>query len=166
MDVIISRVNLREVSERLISNLSKGYRQRVGLAQAMIGFPETIILDEPMVGMDPGQIIEIRSLIRSMAKNHTVILSSHILAEVRELCDYILIIAGGKLVAEDTPENLENLFNEEEKIVMEVKGEADDIRRILGKISGSGEYKLVGREEGIFAAEVTPEGRIRWRRSI
>ena len=142
VDVIISRVNLREVSERLISNLSKGYRQRVGLAQAMIGFPETIILDEPMVGMDPGQIIEIRSLIRSMAKNHTVILSSHILAEVRELCDYILIIAGGKLVAEDTPENLENLFNEEEKIVMEVKGEADDIRRILGKISGSGEYKL------------------------
>ena len=158
VDVIISRVNLREVSERLISNLSKGYRQRVGLAQAMIGFPETIILDEPMVGMDPGQIIEIRSLIRSMAKNHTVILSSHILAEVRELCDYILIIAGGKLVAEDTPENLENLFNEEEKIVMEVKGEADDIRRILGQISGSGEYKLVRREEGIFAAEVTPEG--------
>lgn len=93
-----------------------------------------------------------------MANNHTVILSSHILAEVRELCDYILIIAGGKLVAEDTPENLENLFNEEEKIVMEVKGEADDIRRILGKISGSGEYKLVRREEGIFAAEVTPEG--------
>ena len=86
-----------------------------------------------------------------------MILSSHILAEGRELCDYILIIAGGKLVAEDTPENLENLFNEEEKIVMEVKGEADDIRRILGQISGSGEYKLVRREEGIFAAEVTPE---------
>ncbi len=158
VDVIMGRVNLRDVSERLISNLSKGYRQRVGLAQAMIGFPETIILDEPMVGMDPGQIIEIRSLIRSMAKNHTVILSSHILAEVRELCDYILIIAGGKLVAEDTPENLENLFNEEGKIVMEVKGEADDIKRILERIPGSGKCRLTKEKDGLFAAEVAPEG--------
>ena len=84
-DIIMRRVKLEDVAGRLIGNLSKGYRQRVGLAQAMIGFPETIILDEPMVGLDPQQIIEIRTLIRSLAKNHTVILSSHRLAEVREL---------------------------------------------------------------------------------
>ena len=88
-EVIMSRVKLSHMADRLIANLSKGYRQRVGLAQAILGFPETIILDEPMVGLDPQQIIEIRQLIRSLAKNHTVILSSHILAEVRELCDYI-----------------------------------------------------------------------------
>ncbi len=157
VDVIISRVNLKEVAERLIVNLSKGYRQRVGLAQAMIGFPETIILDEPMVGMDPGQIIEIRKLIKSLAKNHTVILSSHILAEVRELCDYILIISNGRLVAEDTPENLENLFDENDRIILEAKGSADDIRRVLGEIPGSGECRLVKREDGLFTVEVRPE---------
>ena len=157
VDVIISRVNLKEVAERLIANLSKGYRQRVGLAQAMIGFPETIILDEPMVGMDPGQIIEIRKLIKSLAKNHTVILSSHILAEVRELCDYILIISNGRLVAGDTPENLENLFDENDRIILEAKGSADDIRRVLGEIPGSGECRLVKREDGLFTVEVRPE---------
>ncbi len=157
VDVIISRVNLREVSERLIANLSKGYRQRVGLAQAMIGFPETIILDEPMVGMDPGQIIEIRKLIRSLAKNHTVILSSHILAEVRELCDYILIISNGRLVAEDTPEKLENLFENEERIMLEVRGSAEDIRRTLAGISGSGECSLTKREDGLFTVELRPQ---------
>ena len=100
-------VKIWEVENRLIKNLSKGYRQRVGLAQAILGFPEIIILDEPSVGLDPKQIIEIRDLIRKLAKKHTVILSSHILAEVREVCDYILIISKGKLVASDTPENLE-----------------------------------------------------------
>lgn len=86
---------LSDVRGRLISNLSKGYKQRVGLAQAILGFPEIIILDEPTVGLDPKQIIEIRELIRKLAKEHTVILSSHILAEIREVCDYILIIARG-----------------------------------------------------------------------
>lgn len=156
--VIISRIKLKEVSERLISNLSKGYRQRVGLAQAVIGFPDTIILDEPMVGMDPAQIIEIRGLIKSLAKNHTVILSSHILAEVRELCDHILIISNGRLVAEDTPQNLENLFSNEEKIMIEVKGPAEDIKNILQGISGIGEYRLVRKDEDILMAEINPQG--------
>ena len=100
-------VKIKDVEHRLIKNLSKGYRQRVGLAQAVLGFPEIIILDEPSVGLDPKQIIEIRELIRKLAKNHTVILSSHILAEVREVCDHIMIISKGRLVASDTPENLE-----------------------------------------------------------
>ena len=105
-------VKIKDVEHRLIRNLSKGYRQRVGLAQAVLGFPEIIILDEPTVGLDPKQIVEIRELIRKLAKNHTVILSSHILAEVREVCDYILIISRGRLVASDTPENLERLLGE------------------------------------------------------
>ena len=88
-------VKLADVQDRLIKNLSKGYKQRVGLAQAILGFPEIIILDEPTVGLDPKQIIEIRELIRELAKEHTVILSSHILAEIREVCDYIMIISKG-----------------------------------------------------------------------
>ncbi len=105
---VMEMIQLEEVKLRLIKNLSKGYKQRVGLAQAVLGFPEIIILDEPMVGLDPKQIIEMRELIRTLAENHTVILSSHILAEVREVCDYIMIISRGKLVASDTLEKLES----------------------------------------------------------
>lgn len=97
---------ISEKKDRLIRNLSKGYRQRVGLAQAVLGYPEVIILDEPTVGLDPAQIIEIRELIKKLGEEHTVILSSHILSEVREVCDYIYILSDGKLVADDTTENL------------------------------------------------------------
>lgn len=99
-----------DVSDRLIRNLSKGYKQRVGIAQAILGDPEVIILDEPTVGLDPRQIIEIRDLIQELGKSHTVILSSHILSEVQAVCQTILIISKGKLVACDTPDNLERLF--------------------------------------------------------
>lgn len=97
---------ISDKKDRLIKNLSKGYRQRVGLAQAVLGYPEVIILDEPTVGLDPGQIIEIRELIKKLGEKHTVILSSHILSEVREICDYIFILSEGKLVASDTTEHL------------------------------------------------------------
>lgn len=122
LDQVISLVRLEPVKNRLIKNLSKGYRQRVGLAGALIGFPEIIILDEPTVGLDPQQIIEIRQLIRGLAKDHTVILSSHILSEVREVCDHIMIIYQGKLVAGDTPENLEQKMQGNETIELLVKG--------------------------------------------
>lgn len=125
---------LQDVSGRLIKNLSKGYKQRVGLAQAILGFPEIIILDEPTVGLDPKQIIEIRELIRTLSKKHTVILSSHILAEVREVCDYILIISKGKLVASDTPENLELLRNGASSLELEVKAAPETARAILSTI--------------------------------
>ena len=115
-------VKLTDVENRLIKNLSKGYKQRVGLAQAILGFPEIIILDEPTVGLDPKQIIEIRELIRELAKKHTVILSSHILAEIQEVCDYIMIISGGKLVASDTPENLEKLLEGQRSVEILAKG--------------------------------------------
>lgn len=125
-----------EVAGRMIRNLSKGYRQRVGFAQAILGYPEIIILDEPTVGLDPKQIIEIRELIRQLAKKHTVILSSHILAEVREVCDYILIISKGKLVASDTPENLERNLGDSDLIEIETKASPDEVRRILETVDG------------------------------
>ena len=131
---VMKLTRLQDVSGRLIKNLSKGYKQRVGLAQAILGFPEIIILDEPTVGLDPKQIIEIRELIRTLSKKHTVILSSHILAEVREVCDYILIISKGKLVASDTPENLELLRNGASSLELEVKAAPETVRAMLSTI--------------------------------
>lgn len=131
---VMKLTRLQDVSDRLIKNLSKGYKQRVGLAKAILGFPEIIILDEPTVGLDPKQIIEIRELIRTLSKKHTVILSSHILAEVREVCDYILIISKGKLVASDTPENLELLRNGASSLELEVKAAPETARAILSTI--------------------------------
>ena len=109
VEEVMEMVKISDMRNRLIKNLSKGYRQRVGLAQAILGYPEVIILDEPTVGLDPKQIIEIRDLIKSLKKKHTVILSSHILSEVSAVCDYVLIISHGKLVASDTPDNLGKL---------------------------------------------------------
>lgn len=131
IEKVVQMAKLEEVKNRLIQNLSKGYRQRVGLAQAILGFPEIIILDEPTVGLDPKQIIEIRELIRNLAKQHTVILSSHILAEVREVCDYILIIANGKLVASDTPENLEENIGSRGYIEVQSYASEDEMRLVL-----------------------------------
>lgn len=139
---------------RLIRNLSKGYRQRVGFAQAVLGYPEIIILDEPTVGLDPKQIIEIRELIRQLAKKHTVILSSHILAEVREVCDYILIISKGKLVASDTPENLERNLGDSDLIEIETKASPDEVRRILETVDGIRSISTKHLENGITWAQV------------
>ena len=147
-------VKIWEVENRLIRNLSKGYRQRVGLAQAVLGFPEIIILDEPSVGLDPKQIIEIRELIRQLAKKHTVILSSHILAEVREVCDYILIISKGKLVASDTPENLERNLGDSDLIEIETKASPDEVRRILETVDGIRSISTKHLENGITWAQI------------
>ena len=147
-------VKIWEVENRLIKNLSKGYRQRVGLAQAVLGFPKIIILDEPSVGLDPKQIIEIRELIRQLAKKHTVILSSHILAEVREVCDYILIISKGKLVASDTPENLERNLGDSDLIEIETKAGPDEVRRILETVDGIRSISTKHLENGITWAQI------------
>ena len=133
---VMDMVKITDMKARLIKNLSKGYRQRVGLAQAILGYPEVIILDEPTVGLDPKQIIEIRDLIKSLKQKHTVILSSHILSEVRAVCDYVLIISHGKLVASDTPDNLERLAAGSNSLLMKVKGEKDTIRKDLETIEG------------------------------
>ena len=147
-------VKIWDVENRLIKNLSKGYRQRVGLAQAVLGFPQIIILDEPSVGLDPKQIIEIRELIRQLAKKHTVILSSHILAEVREVCDYILIISKGKLVASDTPENLERSLGDSDLIEIEAKASPDEVRQILEKVNGIHSISTKNSGDGITWAQI------------
>ncbi len=126
---------LMDVSGRMIKNLSKGYKQRVGLAQAVLGFPEIIILDEPTVGLDPVQIIEIRDLIKELGKEHTVILSSHILFEIQEVCDYVFIISKGKLVASDYTDNLLGVMSGSQEIKMLVKGAKEEVEEVLLKIA-------------------------------
>lgn len=124
-----------EMKERLIRNLSKGYKQRVGFAQAILGFPEVIILDEPTVGLDPKQIIEIRDLIKKLGENHTVILSSHILSEISAVCDHIFIISKGKLVASDTTENLTERMQGGRELVLTVKGEKEQIQKLVDTLA-------------------------------
>ena len=158
IEEVIRLAKLRDVENRLIQNLSKGYKQRVGLAQAVLGFPEIIILDEPTVGLDPKQIIEIRELIRKLAKKHTVILSSHILAEVREVCDYIMIISGGKLVASDTTENLENMMSGKGQIEVEAKASRDEMDHIIRRTGKIKEVKYRTSASGITTAQITAKG--------
>lgn len=136
VEKVIAMIKLEEVSHRLIKNLSKGYKQRVGLAQAIIGFPEIIILDEPMVGLDPKQIIEMRDLIKQLAKEHTIILSSHILSEVSAICDHIMIISHGELVASDTPDNLERLMSGQSVLQVTIKGNENKVISTLEGIEG------------------------------
>ena len=144
---VMKMVGITNMKERLIKNLSKGYRQRVGLAQAILGYPEIIILDEPTVGLDPKQIIEIRELIRKLAKNHTIILSSHILSEVSEVCDYILIINNGKLVASDTTDNLEKMTMGSNTLELSVKGDRERMKNILDQMEEIREVEWVKSEE-------------------
>lgn len=134
---IVEMTYLEPVKERLVKNLSKGYKQRVGLAQALIGNPEILILDEPTVGLDPKQIIEIRSLIKELSKEHTVILSSHILSEVSALCDMIMIISHGKLVACDTPENLSRSMEGTTTLELCIQDENNTVEALLKKHFGS-----------------------------
>ncbi len=161
---IVSVVKLKEVKDRLISNLSKGYRQRVGLAQAMIGNPEVLVLDEPTVGLDPKQIIEIRDLIKKLGKAHTIILSSHIMQEVSAVCERVIIINKGKLVASDTPDNLSKAMSEENKFQIRVKGEERAILDALQGVSGIKYMKSLGRKEPgtiDFLLEAAPDVDIR-----
>lgn len=125
---------ITEVSSRMIRNLSKGYKQRVGLAQAILGYPEVIILDEPTVGLDPMQIIEIRNLIKKLGENHTVILSSHILTEISAVCDHVFIISKGRLVASDSTEMLLSEMSGEQEISLTIKGDAEAVANFVKDI--------------------------------
>lgn len=156
-------VRITDVKGRLIKNLSKGYKQRVGLTQALIGNPPLLILDEPTVGLDPNQIIEIRSLIKKLGEKHTIILSSHILSEVNAICDYVLIIDQGHLVAEDTPEHLAEHFADKNRILLSVKGERDRIEEALEESEYIASYEVTGENEGVLdvTAETTGKEDIR-----
>ncbi len=146
VDKVIAKTSLGPMRSRLIKNLSKGYKQRVGIAQAILGDPEIIILDEPTVGLDPLQIIEIRDLIKELGQNHTVILSSHILTEISAVCDYVIIIAGGKIVASDTIENLTQLSEGKSYIDMDVRGSGESVEKTAAKLEGVAHREVTSGE--------------------
>lgn len=153
---VMNQTKLLEVKDRLIRNLSKGYRQRVGIAQALLGNPEVIILDEPTVGLDPAQIIEIRQLIRELGRQHTIVLSSHILSEVQAVCDRIMILSKGELVASDTAENLTALFAGAETVQLETRATEQEIRRILSGIADAEKFSVEAEEDGVRRVNIEP----------
>lgn len=136
LDDICKLVKIDDVFNRIIKNLSKGYKQRVGLAQALVGNPDVLILDEPTVGLDPNQIIEIRNLIKKLGKNHTVVLSSHILPEVQAVCDRIVVINNGNIVADDTEENLSKALSADHKLIATIDGPVKEVMKAIGSIHG------------------------------
>lgn len=143
VDKVLQDVGLTNVQKKLIKNLSRGYKQRVSMAGALIGNPKVLILDEPTVGLDPKQITEIRDLIRKLGKNHTVILSSHILSEVSQICEKVIIINKGKLLAVDTPSNLEEKFEDENRIFVTVEDENNKIEKVAKKIKNLKSIKFI-----------------------
>lgn len=149
IDEIERITGISDVSGRIIKNLSKGYKQRVGLAQALIGNPPVLILDEPSVGLDPAQIIEMRNLIKSLGSSHTIILSSHILSEVSAVCDRVIIINNGAIIAEDTPENLSRTLAGANRYSALIEGDSDVVNALLMSLSGV---------SGVRAVKVTDEG--------
>ena len=145
---VIEKAGLEGVKTRVIKYLSKGYKQRVGLAQALIGDPEILILDEPTVGLDPKQIVEIRDLIRELKENHTVILSSHILSEIEAVCDRIIVISHGRVVASAEPDQLVKENNEVQTFTLVVKGNASSAENALSGIEDINTYKIESEQDG------------------
>ena len=156
---VIGQVKIREVAHRRISALSKGYRQRVGIAQALLGSPKVIILDEPTVGLDPLQIIEIRDLIRQLGQAHTVILSSHILSEVQAICEKILIIAHGKLLAFGEPDRLERSLLSAGEIDFTTEADEQTVRSILSRVDDITDIALEQKQGGLLSARVHTDSR-------
>jgi len=152
---VSERCAISDVSKKLISKLSKGYRQRVGLAQAILHNPDVLILDEPTAGLDPKQIHETRQLIRSLAGEHTIILSTHILPEVEQTCDHVIIISRGRIVAQDTVENLTSRLRGQEAVLVEVAGaDAESIRGALSAVTGVARITLRDSRNGLHSFEV------------
>lgn len=147
IEKIINQTGLKQVEKKLIKNLSRGYKQRVSMAGALVGNPKILILDEPTVGLDPKQITEIRNLIKELGKTHTVILSSHILSEVSQICNKVIIINKGKIVAVDTPENLENKVTNNNSIYVTVEDLENKIETTMKKITDIKKFELVEENE-------------------
>ena len=167
VDRVMEETQISDVADRLMKNLSKGYRQRVGIAQTLLGSPKVIILDEPTVGLDPIQVVEIRELIKNLGKRHTVILSSHILTEVQQMCDEIIIIAKGKLIAYDTTENLEKLL--QPKVTLEIQTDAgqEESEAVLTAVPGVEKAEYFS-EDGFLTILLTtaPEYELEIRKAV
>lgn len=160
-------VKITDVYERIIRNLSKGYKQRVGLAQALIGNPPILILDEPTVGLDPKQIIEIRTLIKRLGKKHTVILSSHILSEIQAVCDHVIIINKGKIAANDTTENLTANLSADSRLIARIDGSREEILKVIKAIPGVISVLAdMEREPGIYDYEIEVKDGVDIRREL
>ena len=144
---IMAKTNLTDVQNKLIKNLSRGYKQRVSMAGALVGNPKILILDEPTVGLDPKQITEIRDLIKSLAKDHTIIISSHILSEISQMCKKVIILNKGKLIAIDTPENLENKVSKNNVILVTVEDSENKIKNVVKEIPEITEIKLIKKND-------------------
>jgi len=161
VDEVLDMVGLIERADGYIGNLSKGMRQRIGLAQALLHRPEVLILDEPTIGLDPGQVVEVRELIREIGKERTVLLSTHLLNEAQNICDRVLIINKGRIVTEDTTENLQARLIGAERVIVRVRGEADELAKTIKQVKGvqGVETKQDGSVEFEFVAgkDVRPE---------
>ena len=152
---ILSMVKIVDVADRLIGNLSKGYKQRVGIAQALVGAPEILILDEPTVGLDPNQILEIRKLIRNLAKDHTVILSSHILSEIQAVCDRVVIINKGKLAAVSSITDLSSKLSGNSKLLLSFKGNVKDVKNAIQSLPGVTDVNVRVSDTDIHEVDIT-----------
>src|ERR1051326_3405516 len=154
---VMKRVNISDVQERIIAKLSKGYKQRVGLAQALLNDPPVLILDEPTIGLDPKQIHEVRELVKDLAGNHTVVLSTHILPEVEQTCSRVVIIDRGKIVAVDTPQNLRLQVQGAERVFMEIQGPPSEIASQLKKTPGVIDVRTVATTDGRHRFQIESE---------
>ena len=164
---VMEETDTVDVADRLIKHLSKGYRQRIGIAQTLIGNPPVIILDEPTVGLDPLQVIEIRELIRELGRKHTVIFSSHILSEVQQICDEIMIISKGRVMAYDTADNLEKLMQNKTRLELLTDADRDEIGAVFNEINGI-EDAVYGEEDGLLkvSLEVSKNAEMYIRREL
>jgi ABC-2 type transport system ATP-binding protein len=154
VDEVLELVHMEERADSLISNLSKGMRQRVGLGQALLHRPDVLILDEPTIGLDPAQIIEVRNMVRNIGKEHTVLLSTHILSEAQQVCNRVLIINKGKLVAEDTPERLQARLTGSQRINLRVRGEITDVIPLVSAIPSV--TSVISRTDDSLEFEIAP----------
>lgn len=154
VDEVLERVHLEDRAEGYIANLSKGMRQRVGLAQALLHQPDVLILDEPTIGLDPAQIIEVRNLVRELGREHTILLSTHILSEAQQVCNRVLIINKGKIVVEDTPARLQSRLMGAQRVTLKVAGDADGLDKIIQDVPGV--TNLSSGVEGSFEFETLP----------
>ena len=166
VNAVMERTGLTDYASRMIKNLSKGYKQRVGIAQAILGDPQLIILDEPTVGLDPAQIVEIRELIKELGKNHTVILSSHILSEVRAVCDHIIMISHGRLAASGTTREILGMFRGSCRMSLTLRGDEGKIRAALEKIEGVDSLTVSAGENGEISAALSHDSELDLREAV